>query len=345
MNPLKFSPIFNIYAADLAIRNEAQMTTVEDQLMIRDMIELIRQGIRQKLMDTYWMKNSRDLLKNLDQLLMLFKIVGFSEHLFNTDNLTQSELNHFSSFDEDYFSIVERMIMSNLRLIFKLPRDAYLDSFMINAFNANTHIILFFLPLQNPYFNRHFPDSYNIGFTGSIIAHEFFHSFAPNMAHDRFYQYAQYNKSLSCYDSFYSENMCFNLTLGGNKTRMCVDGKNDMIDNIPDVEGTRVAFEILKQKLGDDAKLKLLPLPDHLPFTNEQLFFIARSQFWCDNDFFQDETMAQSLRNPGPHSPHIVRVNAVAMQMSEFGEAFSCSPTDPMVTTEEEKCYLLPSDE
>uniref|UniRef100_A0A914WE59 Peptidase M13 C-terminal domain-containing protein n=1 Tax=Plectus sambesii TaxID=2011161 RepID=A0A914WE59_9BILA len=163
------------------------------------------------------------------------------------------------------------------------------------------------------------------------------------MASKRFYLHAEYNESLACYENFYREKMCYNVTIGSQTKEMCADGANDLSENISDVKGTRVAFEALKHKLGDNGKLKLRPLPDHFEFTNEQIFFIARSQFWCDNDFLDDEYFVKVLKSSGPHPPHNVRVNAVPMQMHEFAEAFNCKLMDKMVTVEAEKCYLLPS--
>jgi hypothetical protein len=106
----------------------------------------------------------------------------------------------------------------------------------------------------------------------------------------------------------------------------------------------------MKTKIGE-GKLKELAMPE-FKYTNEQMFFIANAQGYCSSKE-QDHVyfLATLIRND-PHGADRVRVNAISMQMDEFRTAFSCrtwlpsvpwSRTDPMVTLEKQKCYLLPS--
>lgn len=98
----------------------------------------------------------------------------------------------------------------------------------------------------------------------------------------------------------------------------------------------------MKAELGDEV-LKERAMPE-FDYTNEQMFFVAMAQEHCDKDLNDYTYLTADMLDDDPHSSGNVRVNGIAMQMSEFADAFHCLPGDPMVTTAEEKCYLLPTE-
>jgi putative endopeptidase len=100
-----------------------------------------------------------------------------------------------------------------------------------------------------------------------------------------------------------------------------------------------VALHALKMKIGAEAMK--VQATSALPFTNEQMFFVARAKFFCDNSQNDHGKFAKQLRDEDPHAADKVRVNAVAMQMSEFADAFHCKSSDAMVIDEKELCYLM----
>lgn len=78
-------------------------------------------------------------------------------------------------------------------------------------------------------------------------------------------------------------------------------------------------------------------------FTNEQMFFIANAQFYCNKSINDHEHFSAKLQDKdSPHGAGRVRVNAMSMQMEEFRTAFSCKSTDPMVIEKGRICHLLP---
>ena len=88
--------------------------------------------------------------------------------------------------------------------------------------------------------------------------------------------------------------------------------------------------------------LKERAMPE-FSFTNEQMFFVARAQFYCDKFMNDHEHFASSLKDSGSHGAKRVRVNVISMQMEEFRSAFSCKSTDRMVIENHQMCRLLPS--
>uniref|UniRef100_A0A914XHC0 Peptidase M13 C-terminal domain-containing protein n=1 Tax=Plectus sambesii TaxID=2011161 RepID=A0A914XHC0_9BILA len=201
--------------------------------------------------------------------------------------------------------------------------------------------------MQRPFFAVQFPDSYNYGFLGNTIGHEFFHQFSPKRVNEFWQKNERYIESTDCYTEFYDD-ICFDLSLydsvtNGTKVReVCTKGSTDLGENMPDVEGARVAFETMRAELGEVA-LKERAMPE-FHYTNEQMFFVAMAQLHCDKDLNNHQYLADDMLDEDPHASGNVRVNGIAMQMAEFADAFHCQPGDPMVTAEEEKCYLLPTD-
>jgi predicted metalloendopeptidase len=163
-----------------------------------------------------------------------------------------------------------------------------------------------------------------------------------------------------CYKNFFN-NICYHLTVeskgddeidsqlqllvsGTSERKICADGDTDLNENFADVEGARIAFETMKfenSEIDDFLKKRAL---SEFDFTNEQMFFIAAAQNYCNKKMNDDSHMAADLQDSDPHGTDKVRVNAMAMQMQEFADAFSCSATDAMATTHEDKCYLLSKD-
>lgn len=103
-----------------------------------------------------------------------------------------------------------------------------------------------------------------------------------------------------------------------------VDGKLTLEENIADNVGMRVAYDALKLKMGGKFKTE-----SNVPkLTNEQLFFVAFAQRWCQKD-----TMAYSTQYKNdPHAAMSARVNGSVQNMPEFATAFRCpakSPNNP----------------
>uniref|UniRef100_A0A914VUW4 Peptidase M13 C-terminal domain-containing protein n=1 Tax=Plectus sambesii TaxID=2011161 RepID=A0A914VUW4_9BILA len=274
LNPQTSSAIFMLYVANLAVRNNLSMTTVREQLEVRNIAESIRSQIRQSLMAAAWLQNDRQMLRSIDGLLNIYKIVGFNEEVYDEDSCS-AELARFSGFydDEDMIEKIVNLRASNVR--FSLTMGSPDHNFELNA-------------------------------------------------------------ELSEYQYSPSDN------IASNADSVCVDGQNNLPENIPDVEGARVAFQALKEKIGKE-KLKERAIPQ-LSFTNAQMFFVAHAEFYCDVHMNDPRFISSVLLDDrDTHGTGNVRVNGVAMQMDEFRQAFSCSSEDRMVLANEKRCYLLPS--
>ena len=101
-------------------------------------------------------------------------------------------------------------------------------------------------------------------------------------------------------------------------------------ENIADMGGIKLAYQAwtrLEKEEGTDAVKE----SEVQGLSKKQLFFVAAAQGWCHSS--TDEATKMRV-NTDPHSPPQFRINGPMSQMSEFAEAFQCSPNDPMYNSQ-----------
>ncbi|KAL8593449.1 hypothetical protein ACOMHN_053499 [Nucella lapillus] len=135
-----------------------------------------------------------------------------------------------------------------------------------------------------------------------------------------------YNKAKQCVADLYS-----NVTQGpyisqnGDQTVVNVNGKQYAWEAMALTTGIRMsynAYQTWQQKYGQDFT------SPGLPYSPQQLFFIAHAQIQCYNrDPYYDYLYAQWGR---VHQD--VRVNLAFKELPEFKQAFQCQATDQMVS-------------
>ncbi|HEU0033427.1 MAG TPA: M13 family metallopeptidase [Kofleriaceae bacterium] len=103
-----------------------------------------------------------------------------------------------------------------------------------------------------------------------------------------------------------------------------LDGKLTAGENIADNGGVKIAFAAYRAWRAQQTT----PPPANVDgFTDDQLYFLAYAQSWCDKATPERlETMAHS----NPHSPPMWRVNGVIVNQPGFATAFSCAAATPM---------------
>jgi endothelin-converting enzyme/putative endopeptidase len=102
-------------------------------------------------------------------------------------------------------------------------------------------------------------------------------------------------------------------------------------EDVADLGGTILAYVAWKQAT------KGATLTDADGFTPDQRFFIGFAQWACENQR-PENLRASAITNP--HSPGKYRINGVAVNMPEFGQAFACKAGQPMVKPSDKVCRV-----
>ena len=178
--------------------------------------------------------------------------------------------------------------------------------------------------LQPPFFDLKMDDAVNYGGIGGVIGHEMTHGFDDqgsqfaangNLANwwtdqDR----AEFDKRTDCIANQYGEYTA----LDGTKQ----NGRLTLGENVADNGGLRIAYMALMESLKDK------PATAKDGFTPEQRLFLGWGQVWCASARPEAERLQVQT---DPHSLPRYRVNGTVANMPEFGRAFSCPATAPMV--------------
>jgi putative endopeptidase len=182
--------------------------------------------------------------------------------------------------------------------------------------------------LQPPFYQFGMDPAVNYGAIGAVIGHEMTHGFDDEGS--RFDGHgnkrdwftpadkAQFKQRTSClvkeYDGFSplaGQHLNGNLTLG---------------ENTADNGGIRLAYAAMQKALAAEPAAERDKKING--YTEDQRFFIAFAQLWCENVSPQLEQM---LLKADPHSPGEFRTNGVVQNFPAFGKAFGCHVGQPMM--------------
>ncbi|GMT26484.1 hypothetical protein PFISCL1PPCAC_17781, partial [Pristionchus fissidentatus] len=194
-------------------------------------------------------------------------------------------------------------------------------NFQYNAVNyVNYGTILILAPTAFP-LAQNSTDATMLAFAGDIIGHELYHSF---ITEELLTRSDIYRSEAVCIQNHYVKN-CKIFAEGD-----CWSGEDTFLEDGPDVEGLRAAYEMLKNTFTDE-QLKELEYPE-LKISVEQSFFYSLAMRSCA-DVGSGEA--------NEHSPDNIRVNALVSQMPEFTRAFECTEGDLLYAHPDEICYLF----
>lgn len=208
------------------------------------------------------------------------------------------------------------------------PRDEwFMSAPTVNAYyNATLNEMVFPAGiLQPPFFSKDFPAAMNYGAIGMVMGHELSHGFddqgrkfdgdgkmsewwAPEVAQ-------KYEARAACVESQYSD---YAVPDGTH-----VKGDLTLGENIADLGGMRLAFRAFKAKGAPPANVPGL--------TDDQLYFVAAAQGWCQ---VASPQYVKMLISSDSHSPARFRVNGPMSNLTEFRDAFSCTEGREMVRKE-----------
>jgi predicted metalloendopeptidase len=198
---------------------------------------------------------------------------------------------------------------------------------LVNAyFNPTNNEIAFPAGiLQPPFFSKDQPQVMNYGGIGAVVGHELTHGFDDSgRKYDKTGKLTpwwepevaeRFEERVACVVSQYDAYE----PLPGHK----VNGKLTAGENIADIGGVKEAYFAYKaweKETGAEA-----PLAEG--HSNDQIFFVAWAQNWCD---LQLEGSLKRRLETDSHSPGRYRAVGPLADLPEFGEAFACEEGSAM---------------
>jgi endothelin-converting enzyme len=184
--------------------------------------------------------------------------------------------------------------------------------------------------LQLPVFSSDLPEYVSYGAFGAVAGHELTHGFDDHGS-----QYDENGILRSWWDNstikrFEEKTKCFvdqfeKFTVPGLEPGevLHVNGKLTLGENIADAGGLAVAYIAWKKR---DTLNPNQRLPGLETFSNDQLFFISYSNWWCGK--VRPEQAVNYIYND-PHSPADTRIIGTLANSAEFRNAYNCPVKKP----------------
>lgn len=183
--------------------------------------------------------------------------------------------------------------------------------------------------MQFPVFDVDVPAYMSYGAFGSVAGHELSHAFDSTGRH--YDQNGNYTDwwSESTVKAFKEKTECFvsqyaNFTVPGPDDKpLHVNGRLTLGENIADAGGLSASFQAWKRRAAEKAN-KDLPGLEH--FSQEQLFFVSYSNWWCGKT--RKDTAINRIYTD-PHAPKWARILGTMANSREFRESFQCKAKEP----------------
>jgi endothelin-converting enzyme len=180
--------------------------------------------------------------------------------------------------------------------------------------------------MQPPIFSGELPEYTAYGGFGAIAGHELTHGFDDTGA-----KYDTEGRLKDWWDNstvsnFESKTQCFAKQYGAysiqgpDGDKIPLNGKLTLGENIADAGGLNAAFRAWKGRESVTGRPDA-GLPGLEEFSNEQLFFLAYANTWCDKT---RPAALMGLVLQDPHSPSPWRIVGTTANSPDFKKAFSC---------------------
>ncbi|KAI3416411.1 hypothetical protein GPALN_005943 [Globodera pallida] len=358
--------VFNFIGIQILHTIENRDAIIED---VQHQTEFLFEAFAEMLNTSNW-ATAELKLKAQAKLSKMKRNLGWPTQIYGDfKNTTKLDVFHkeYENFpsrqDLDWFDAFYELVkckdQTELNYSFKVPElfDFKISPAIPNAgheFPSN-NLILPLAILQLPYYKISFPQSYNFGAIGFVIAHEILHGFdnrgiqfeananISNCTQDQDICSLMDKMSLKefeimakCVEKFYS-NKCCPIAEG---QVMCANGEQTLTENIADIAGRHVAYNAYKKYVqqyrnGNEEE----PIEGLEQYSHYQLFWIASAQPWCPQAPFDKESQINMILND-VHSPDTCRVNQVHQNLPDFGRDFNCPIGSPMRPLEREQCKV-----
>ncbi|KAK0424475.1 hypothetical protein QR680_008683 [Steinernema hermaphroditum] len=189
------------------------------------------------------------------------------------------------------------------------------------------------LPAMSHYMNHTLPRGLLYSTIAWQIGHEIFHNVDSSKWGVRgasgLHNVSHYERGFQCFADFYGSFP----SKAPNGTFLYPDGQLKQNEGFCDVEGFRVALKAVKKLLERTTETVE---SDH---SGIEWFFLGAGLTYCHR---ADDYSQFVFLKDRPHPRFSVRINAVALQTSEFSEVFKCKPGDPMYF-ESSRCEIFTS--
>ncbi|CAK8671256.1 unnamed protein product [Clavelina lepadiformis] len=293
------------------------------------MVTAIKSSFQENLNSISWMDAKTKEIA-AEKAAAVEDMVGFPDDILNITYVDGEYekliLSPSASYFDHYVDYVKFVTMKELQSLREpVKRNEWsLTPPTINAYySPNKNVIVFPAGiLQPPFYRDGFPQAINFGGIGIVVGHELTHGFD-----DQGRQYdlngnlndwweentlKEFKKKAECMIEQYND-----YDVNGGK----VNGNMTIGENIADNGGMRLAYNAYKKwkEMNGSSEAELV-LPA-LNYTDEQLFFIAFAQLWCNVN--TPERSKELLLND-VHSPNRFRVIGTMSNSPEFAEAFKC---------------------
>uniref|UniRef100_UPI00358F9EFE endothelin-converting enzyme-like 1 n=1 Tax=Myxine glutinosa TaxID=7769 RepID=UPI00358F9EFE len=297
---------------------------------VQQMVEDIKYTFSQRLDYLDWMdRQTREAAR--DKLQYMVDMIGYPDFLLHTEDVDKEY--GFEVNEKTYFRNVLNSIAHKLKISVRRNRRSskhsswLLPPQSLNAYYLPTknHMVFPAGILQPTLFDPNFPQSMNYGAIGTIIGHELTHGYDDwGGQYDRHGNLAQWWTEESYTHFLRKANCVVNLFANFSINEHHVNGQLTLGENIADMGGLKLAYYAYRKWVMEHGTE--FPLPG-LPYTHEQLFFLAFAQNWCMKKRPQALLM-QLLTDK--HSPEMYRVLGSVSQFTEFSRAFQCPNGCPM---------------
>jgi putative endopeptidase len=296
----------------------------ESKAIANDMIERINAAMADSFPKLTWMDDvTRERAKQ--KVDVMARKIGYPEQWRDYADVTLGGQAHFANVMAEKRAHAVRDAAKIAQAVDK--RDWFMPTPLVNAyFNPTNNEIVFPAGiLQPPFFDAKQPMVMNFGGIGAVAGHELTHGFddegrkydatgrmtewwSPTVA-------AAFEQRVACvvaqYDAYEG--------LPGKQ----VNGKLTAGENIADIGGLKEAYFAYQawaaERGGDPAVAEGM--------TNEQVFFVAWAQNWCQH---VAEPEAVRRLEVDPHSPGEFRAIGPLVNLPEFATAFGCPAGSPM---------------
>lgn len=240
----------------------------------------------------------------------------------------------------DYFtSLLKYNRKKNYHILERNARS----SWPVSLFSALPHLDHlkkhFYIPdfsINGPFSSPELPDQVRFGFLGSLLAHEITHSF-DGLANK--FAVASWRKLWSSWtkEKFEGKMKCLvdvYSRQNANWPSGKINGNSTLNENLADLIGLNMAFEIFKNR--SQPEPAKVPLPEAIQdMDDDRLFFLSYANVHCSNDVNQVPVELDL----GIRSPRKFRVNVPLAQSEKFAQAFKCKPGSKMNPVE--KCSFI----
>ncbi|GMR47176.1 hypothetical protein PMAYCL1PPCAC_17371, partial [Pristionchus mayeri] len=332
----------------ISIMNELGKGNISDQVNLERlgvMAKHLKESIADLFMETPWLNDTDALdLDRLSQFMMILDEITIMQDFDEFDsNLTlwrsvdQFVASKYSEYKKRTTGCIKFDVIHSFetikndlgkgigsgedwQLFMRITHGLSYNAF--NGFDYNAIVIL--APIFYPILWENTSDTTVLAF-GAILGHEMFHSFIKSNLGNSSHVFTEETECIVNH---------FNSSCEVWAESTCKSGLQTFEEDGPDVEGLRVAYDLLRRRYTQE-QVKELEYED-LSITQEQAFFYSPGVRFCsasedDADPFDE------------HSSDKVRLNAGVSMLPQFTAAFECEKGNEEYSDEASTCYLFGS--